>query len=173
MESVKVKIRIKATVTDLVQAETYQNACVGGFFTTEDGRRLPCEEIASVCEEVIASSVTGELREEEGRMTLTYRESEDLGFPCTTKLLFDTATPEVITMVRSGGMNAAFRFDRRQPRQLCTYETPVMPIEFVVNTRSVRNTVSREGGAILLDYCMEVRGVNTQRNRLFLEVQPL
>jgi hypothetical protein len=48
-----------------------------------------------------------------------------------------------------------------------------MPIEFTVYTRNLRNTVAEDGGAILLDYYLEVRGVNTERNRLDIEVQPL
>lgn len=45
-----------------------------------------------------------------------------------------------------------------------------MPVEFTVNTRKVHNTVNRDGGAILLDYNIEVRGINIERNRLFIEV---
>ena len=58
----------------------------------------------------------------------------------------------------------------KEKRQYCRYETPVMPVEFTVNTRKVHNTVNRDGGAILLDYNIEVRGTNIERNRLFIEV---
>jgi len=48
-----------------------------------------------------------------------------------------------------------------------------MPVEFTVNTRKVGNTVTEKGGAILLDYCIEIRGVNTERNKLFIKVTPI
>jgi uncharacterized beta-barrel protein YwiB (DUF1934 family) len=169
----KVKIRIKATVTDLAMAETYKNACVNGFFKAEDGRLLPYEEIASVCEDVMEYTASGVYTREESRVTIRYDEGEALGFSCTTSLIFDETDRDSLTMVRSGEMNAAFRFEKASPRQPCTYETPIMPIEFIVNTRNVRNTVGDEGGAILLDYYLEMRGVNTERNRLLIEVQPL
>ena len=90
-----------------------------------------------------------------------------------TSVFFDENDREVLTMIRAGEMNAAFRFDKRDPRQLCTYETPIMPIEFTVNTRTVRNGLEETGGVLLLDYYLEMRGVNTERNRLLIEVQPL
>jgi uncharacterized beta-barrel protein YwiB (DUF1934 family) len=173
MESKKVKIRFKATVTDLVLAEKYKHACVDGYFTADDGRRLPYEKIGAACDEVMASSAIGEMVREGSRVTIRYEESADLGYACTTSLIYDETEPDALTMIRTGELNAAFRFDRRSRRQLCTYETPIMPIEFTVYTRNLRNTVEEDGGAILLDYYLEVRGVNTERNRLEIEVQPL
>jgi len=173
MENKKVKIHLKATVTDLTLAENYKHACVGGYFTADDGRRLPYEAIGSACDEVMSSSAVGEMTREGTRVTIRYEESADLGYACITSLIYDETEPDALTMIRTGELNAAFRFDRRNRRQLCTYETPVMPIEFTVYTRNLRNTVEKDGGAILLDYYLEVRGVNTERNRLVIEVQPL
>ncbi len=173
MKSKKVKIRLKATVTDLALAEKYKQACVGGFFIAEDGRRLPYEAIGTACDEVVHTAAVGEMIQEGTRVTVRYEESADLGYTCTTSLIYDESEPDALTMIRTGEMNAAFRFDRRSRRQLCTYETPIMPIEFTVYTRNLRNTVREDGGAILLDYYLEVRGVNTERNRLEIEVQPL
>ena len=168
----KVKVRIQAAVMDLQLAEKYKNACQNGYFTTDDGRRLPYEDIGSACEEVMEYTASGELVTEGSYMTVRYEEGEALGFSCTTSLIFGEDR-DILTMVRSGEMNAAFRFDKKNPRQSCTYETPIMPIEFVVNTRYIHNSVSEAGGAILLDYYLEMRGVNTERNRLTIEVQPL
>ncbi len=169
----KVKVRIKATVTDLVLAEKYKNSCVNGFFTADDGRRLPYEEIGAACDETMEYTAIGEQSREGSRVTVSYEENAELGFACTTSLIFDENDREAMTMIRTGEMNAAFRFDKSNPRQLCTYETPIMPIEFTVNTRAVRNGLGEEGGVILLDYYLEMRGVNTERNRLLIEVQPL
>lgn len=169
----KVKIRIKAAVTDLALAEKYKNSCVDGFFRADDGRLLPYEEIGAVCEDIMEYTASGEMLRQGDRVTIRYDEGEALGFSCTTSLLFEEGQRDALTMIRSGEMNAAFRFEKTSPRQPCTYETPIMPIEFVVNTRNIRNTVGIDGGAILLDYYLEMRGVNTERNRLLIEVQPL
>ena len=169
----KVRIRIKATVTDLSLAEKYKNACVNGFFKADDGRLLPYEEIGTACEEVMEYTASGELIREGSRVTVRYDEGEALGFSCTTSLIFDENDRDALTMIRVGEMNAAFRFEKASPRQPCTYETPIMPIEFVVNTRNIRNSVGNEGGAVLLDYYLEMRGINTERNRLLIEVHPL
>jgi uncharacterized beta-barrel protein YwiB (DUF1934 family) len=59
-----------------------------------------------------------------------------------------------------------------EKRQLCSYVTPFMPIEFVVNTRAVANKIKNGKGAMLLDYTIEVRGVNTERNKMIIEVRP-
>ena len=173
MEITNIKIRLKATVTDLVLAEKYKLECVDGFFTADDGRRLPYEEIGAACDEVMISTAEGEMKREGSRVTLTYRENADLGYACTTSLIYDEEEPDALIMIRTGDMNAAFRFDRKNRRQHCTYETPIMPIEFTVYTRDLRNTVENGSGAILLDYYLEMRGINTERNRLMIEVQPL
>ena len=169
----EVRVKIKSTVTDLALAEKYTATLRDGFFSTEDGRSLPYERMGDECDEVIAYSVNGVYKEENGKAVLSYKEPDDVGLDCVTSLIFRTDDRSVITMVRSGELNAAFRFDLNEPRQLCSYETPFMPVEFTVNTKKVRNNLQEKGGAIILDYCIEVRGINTERNRMFIEVRPL
>lgn len=173
-EGMKIKVYIESAVTDLVQAETYRSSLRDGRFTTEDGRVLSEEQIAEVCDEQIRYTVDGELSEEEGRYVIRYREPEELGCEnAVTSLIFDPEDRAVLTMIRSGDMAAALRFDLRERRQLCSYETPFLPIEFTVNTRRVENGVGKDGGEILLDYFLEIRGVNTERTRMKIRVQPL
>lgn len=169
----EVRIKIKSTVTDLTLAEKYKSTLKGGFFTAEDGTVLPYEKMNEECEQVISYTVLGEYREENGRVTVSYTEPEDVGLECVTSLIFDKNDRSSLTMIRTGELNAAFRFDMNERRQLCSYETPFMPVEFTVNTKKVGNNISEEkGGAIVLDYCLEVRGINTERNRMFIEVRP-
>lgn len=168
-----VRIKIKATVTDLALAEKYNNSLKDGFFISDSGERLPSEKLQSECEEIIEYTAFGSYSEEGKRVSITYTEPEDIGLDCVTSLVFDKSDRKVLTMVRSGELSAAFRFDMNEKRQLCSYETPFMPVEFIVNTRKVGNNVSEKGGTILLDYCLEVRGINTERNRMFIEVRPV
>lgn len=168
-----VRIKIKATVTDLTLAEKYNNSLKDGFFLSESGQRLPYERLLSECEEVIEYTVIGSYVEDGDKVSITYKEPDEIGLDCVTALIFDKSDRRVITMVRSGELSAAFRFDLNERRQLCSYETPFMPVEFIANTRNVENNVSEKGGTILLDYCLEVRGINTERNRMLIEVRPL
>ena len=102
---------------------------------------------------------------------IRYKESPDIGVDnCRTALIFSPEDRNSLIMNRDGDISTACRFDMKEKRQYCRYETPVMPVEFTVNTRKVHNTVNRDGGAILLDYNIEVRGINIERNRLFIEV---
>ena len=168
----KIKIRIKATVTDLALAEKYKSTLRGGYFTAENGEKLPLEKLSSECDEVIEYTVFGEYHEDGNKITITYNEPEDIGFDCTTALIFDKTDRSVLTMARTGELSSAFRFDLNERRQLCGYETPFMPVEFTVNTKRMANKVSEKGGGILIDYCIEVRGVNTERNVMLIEVRP-
>ena len=169
-----VRIRIRATVTDLVLAERYRESAQDGFFVSDEGKTLPIEAVAEASSQVISYAVDGVCAEDKGTVTIRYREPSEMGYDnCITTLIFDSQKRDVLTMVRSGDVATAFRFDLEERRQKCSYETPIMPIEFTVNTRSVKNTVTEGSGAILLDYFLEMRGVNTERNRLWIEVQVL
>ncbi|MBQ7780176.1 MAG: DUF1934 domain-containing protein [Clostridia bacterium] len=168
-----VKIKIKSTVTDLALADKYTATLKDGYFRSDNGERLPYEMMKEECDEVIEYTVRGEYREENGKAYITYKEPEEIGLDCVTTLIFDTKNKETVTMTRSGELSAAFCFDPVNKRQRCSYETPYMPVEFTVNTRKVGNTVTEKGGAILLDYCIEIRGVNTERNKLFIKVTPI
>lgn len=171
--TVDVKIKIKSTVTDLALAEKYTASLKDGYFRSDSGERLPYEMMKEECDEVIEYTVQGEYREENGKAYISYKEPDDIGLDCVTTLIFDIENKNTVTMTRSGELSAAFCFDPVQKRQRCSYETPYMPVEFTVNTKKVGNTVCERGGAILLDYCIEIRGVNTERNRLFIKVTPI
>lgn len=159
----KVKIKIKSTVYDL---ELCDNVLSESLKT--DGRQPEYDS----CGEKIEYSAYGEYEENDGRVKISYKEPEETGTDNTvTVLVFDIKERDVLTMVRSGDMSAQFRFDMKNKRQMCSYETPFMPMEFAVNTKKVCNNVRGGRGSILLDYCIEVRGTNVERNRIFIEVR--
>ena len=168
-----VRIKIRSTVTDLALAEKYTATLKDGYFRADNGERLPYEMMQDECDEVIEYTVRGEYREENGKAYISYKEPEDIGLDCVTTLIFALDNKNTVTMTRSGELSAAFCFDPINKRQRCSYETPYMPVEFTINTKKVANTVSDKGGAMVLDYCIEIRGVNTERNRLFIKVTPI
>ncbi len=169
-----VKIKIKSTITDLVLAEKYLSSAVNDAFRADDGKVYPIERLDELASDVIEYTAYGELFADGAGLVLRYRENPEIGYDnCTTSLVFSPSDRGSLVMVRDGDISTACRFDMKDKRQFCRYETPIIPVEFTVNTRSVHNTVDLDGGAILLDYKIEIHGVNTERNRLFIEVRPL
>lgn len=121
----------------------------------------------------IEYTTDGLLKEQDGRMELSYEESAELGMDnSTTTLLFHSSNPGFINMSRSGGSTAGLCFNPDVPRQPCALSTQGLSLEFVINTRHVENTVSHEGGKIELDYTIEFHGCVTERNRFRIDVTP-
>ncbi len=168
----KVKLRIKSTVTDLILADRYLNSSHDGMFTADDGKSYTFDKINELSSEIIEYTCFGECSEDDGKFTISYKENPEIGYDnCITSLVFSNSNRKSLILIREGDISTALNFDMNDKRQCCRYETPIMPFEFVINTRSVHNTVNNDGGAILLDYNIEVRGANTERNKLFIEVK--
>ena len=124
--------------------------------------------------ETIDYNTDGELSDDGETVTVKYDESAEMGFEqSSTSLSFNKTAPGTVMMVRSGDGSAAFRFDASEKRQHCVYETGIMPIELIINTHSVENTVIGSGGRISLDYSIELRGMTTERNLLSLHIRPI
>lgn len=156
----EVRLKIKSTIYDLT------------FSQVQSAKAVPSQDDDG-CQE-IEYSVSGTYEEENDKITITYKEPEEMGIENThTILIFSPSKRNALTMVRSGDMSASFRFDMDEKRQMCSYETPFMPMEFAVNTKKVANNIKNGKGAILLDYMIEIRGVNAERNRIFIEVRPV
>ncbi len=167
----QVKIKIKSTVTDLVLAEKYTLSATNGCFCADDGKIYGTDKISELTSDVIETTSWGTLDTDGNRVTVRYRENENIGFEnCITSLIFFSDRRESLIMTREGDISTALKFDLNEKRQICRYETPIIPVEFVINTRSLHNTVDVEGGSMLIDYNIEIRGVNTERNRLFIEI---
>ena len=112
-----VRIRIRAAVTDLVLAERYQNTAHDGFFTTDEGKTLPVASVTEAASQIITYTVYGCYTREDGVVTICYTEPSEVGYEnCITSLIFRPEEKEVLTMVRSGDVRAAFRFDRNTLR---------------------------------------------------------
>jgi Uncharacterized protein conserved in bacteria len=123
--------------------------------------------------EVIEYKTDGMLSDDGENVTISYDESEELGFEqSSTTLSFSRGLPGTVTMIRSGGGATACRFSETERRQHCVYNTGIMPIELIINTHSVQNTFTGSSGRISLDYSIELRGMTTERNKLQVDVRP-
>lgn len=111
----------------------------------------------------------GELYITDERVIIAYDESELTGMEGShTQVRFERAEPGLLTMMRNGSVNTILVFEEGK-RHICTYQTPYMPFEICVFTKSVTNTLL-DNGKIELDYIVEIRGAQAERTQFKIEV---
>jgi len=107
------------------------------------------------------------------RVEISYEETELTGMAgARTSVSFDTATPRLVSMTRSGAVSTALVFEPGR-RNICAYNTAYLPFELCVATRIVENTIDPQtcGGALYLDYIIEIRGGVAERNKFTMEIK--
>ena len=105
------------------------------------------------------------------RVCISYKESELSGMEgSTTSVSFQKNEPQLISMLRDGTVKTALVFEQSK-RHLCVYQTPVMPFEICVYTKSVRNAIESEG-MLEMDYTVELRGAQAERTKFLMRVLP-
>lgn len=132
---------------------------------SDEEREAMTEEIDYITDGICVSS--------ENHVEIAYEESETMGLAgVKTSLVWYKSSPDVVTMVRTGNMTAGFVFSGIEPRQICTYETSVMPLEFCICTRRIDNNIDPDelNGKLFVDYSIEFRGMKTERNLLTVEI---
>ncbi|MDD6800280.1 MAG: DUF1934 domain-containing protein [Firmicutes bacterium] len=171
---INVKVYIKSKISDLVLADMVNNAGENDFVVDEEsGENIPVAELASKVDDIIEYMTEGSLDDCEDSISVTYSERKDMGFDnVNTTLSFEKSRPHVVTMVRTGSMSSACRFDSKASRQIISYDTGVMPIQMAISTKSVDNRLTESGGQLFLDYIVEMRGIKTERNLFSMEVRP-
>ena len=111
----------------------------------------------------------GELYITDERVIIAYDESELTGMEGShTQVRFERANPELVTMMRNGSVNTILVFEANK-RHICTYQTPYMPFEICVFTKSINNSLL-ENGKIELDYIVEIRGAQAERTQFKIEI---
>ncbi len=114
----------------------------------------------------------GYLSKEDGRIKITYSESELTGMEgATTTLSFDTKSPELVTMLRDGSVTTAMVFEPMK-RHICIYETPIMPFELCIYTLKVENQLKGKG-QIYLDYIVEFKGAQAERTKFTMTIEEI
>lgn len=120
--------------------------------------------------ETIEMRSSATLAEKDGRIELAYDETELTGMDgSTTVLSFEKDAPGVMTMLRYGAVSTALVFEEGK-RHICAYETPYMPFEICIQTKTVRNRLTMDGGTVELDYLVEIHGAKAERTLFSLEV---
>ena len=133
----------------------------GDFFTPQNDDEK---------EEKIEISTEGVLSLEDGKLSVSYDETELTGMEgAHTVLEFTTEEPGTVTMTRSGSASTSMIF-KENSRCMSTYETGVFPLEMCITTKSVENSLDINGGKIIIDYTVEIHGVCMERTYLTVTV---
>lgn len=119
---------------------------------------------------VIETSLYGNIDFTDGKYTLTYEESEASGMEgVTTVLAFCQASPKEISLARSGEVSSTMFFNEGK-RDICVYNTGIMPFEICIYTRSIDNRLI-EDGYLEIIYIVEIKGACAQKTVLRMETQ--
>ena len=115
----------------------------------------------------------GTLERKNGRVILAYEETELTGMAgATTTLSFPESNPSLVTMLRYGAVSTALVFEEGV-RHFCTYKTDPFPLEVCIHAHRVINTLSEEGGALTLDYQVEIQGAKADHSVLTIAIDPV
>ncbi len=105
----------------------------------------------------------------DAQISLAYDESELTGMDGAHSVLtYRTSEPELIHLIRSGGVTTALTF-KPHHRAICVYETPYMPFQVGIHCLVVENRLL-DGGTLVLDYIIEIRGAQAERCRMELSL---
>lgn len=105
-----------------------------------------------------------------GKIEIEYAESEITGMEgATTKVVFDKKDPGLVSILREGSVSTALVFEEGK-RHLCMYETPYFPIEMCINTITLENHLSYEGGKMVAEYLVEMNGILAEKTHITLTI---
>lgn len=115
----------------------------------------------------------GDLFVEGTRLNLSYEESAVEGVEgCTTVISFDLSDPGCVTVERRGPLSSVFVISKGE-RLFSTYSTPFGVIDMCVFGKKVENLLTEDGGSLVLDYGVELKGLTAQRTRMEVKVKCL
>lgn len=119
-------------------------------------------------EDTVVQEAEGLLARAGEGWTLAYREGDDSGLGDTKTIL--RLEPEQVTLTRLGEVNSRMIFRKGTPHT-SPYETPFGTIPLTVRTHRLETALEEDGGAIEIDYQIELGGGAAGVNRLRLHVR--
>lgn len=106
-----------------------------------------------------------------GKIEIEYGESEITGMEgATTRVVFDKKEPTLVSILREGSVSTALVFEESK-RHHCVYQTPYFPIEMCINTITLENGLSYEGGRLVAEYLVEMNGILAEKTQITLTVK--
>jgi len=177
----KVKVHIQSQTFDLFNVSFPPGSTLEQLFDVEgiggpeeEENLPPLPPFSENEDDVLEYSSVGLLSDDGKTLKVSYEEGGLEGLEgCIASIQFSHDSPWLVTMTRSGNLSTALVFNGRDRRQLCTYDTGVLPpFELTICTRRISNSLSLEGGRLELEYAIEIRGVKSEMTRLSMEVTP-
>ncbi len=108
--------------------------------------------------------------EDENSVSIEYDEHiSDDGAMTHTRVFFEKAQRDTVSVFRTGDVRTSVSFSDGG-RCACSYNISGMSLDFVMVTKSLKNTVSPVGGSISIIYNMEMKGIIMSRNEYKLTV---
>ena len=155
-ENVRIKIR---SVRYEVEASLF----------SEEGEQITDASALQVEPETVEINTLGVLKTENGRVEISYEETEATGMGgSTTAISFLEADGDIVTMIREGAVSVALVFEEGK-RHHCLYKTPFMPFQVCVHTMKVDNRMLSDR-YMDLDYIVEIRGAQAERTKFRMEL---
>ncbi|MCI8589333.1 MAG: DUF1934 domain-containing protein [Clostridiales bacterium] len=159
----EVKIHLNSRIFDLQASDQLEKYI-------EAHPAYEAEEVSTAFE----MSCRGVLTAEDGRISVRYKEPETEGMgDTTTTLFFECSEPQTVNLCRTGAVKSDLVFNVDSGRKTCVYQTEVAPFMLSIVTKKLVNTLSAEGGALHLDYKIEINNMNVERTILDLTVKVL
>jgi len=119
--------------------------------------------------ETVEINTVGIIKRENGRVEISYEETEVTGMQgSTTAVSYMPSDSGIVTMVREGAVSTALVFEEGK-RHHCVYNTPFMPFSVCVHTLTVNNKLDTEK-YVELDYIVEIRGAQAERTKFRMEL---
>jgi uncharacterized beta-barrel protein YwiB (DUF1934 family) len=111
--------------------------------------------------------------EADGRVTVTYDDSEVLDMPETlTQVTFSVSDPECVSIVRSGALRSMITVEEGK-RHVGEYRFGPYSIPVTFYGRRVKNSVKNGVGVIELDYTVEMVGSDASHTKMKLTLEKL
>ncbi len=129
------------------------------------------ENMDSVHAQRIDIDYEGQLKATDERVELEYAESELTGMVgTTTSISFERSNPELVTMSRSGAVNAMLCFEKGE-RIISTQTAETLEFTLVIETLELENTLGEDGGELKIRYGIEFRGSLVERVLMHVTVR--
>ena len=112
----------------------------------------------------------GILRVSDDKIEIEYFENELTGIDGTcANISFDKRDRGLVTLLRTGTVQTAMTFEEGK-RNVCVYTTDELTFEITVRTWDLVNEIDENGGKIVIDYAIEVRGSTVEHTKIEIYV---
>ena len=162
-------VKIHSSQIDMTDAELFGSAVHG-----EDCFDNAFEDVRSgtVGSDMYILTAEGVLSTgEQGRISLSYEEAgTDEIAAGKTEISFIPSDPGCITVEKQGETGYTFTVEKER-RHYNIYETDYGTFEMCTLGKKIDNRLTENGGILILDYAVELKGLTAQRTKMRIDVK--